>query len=367
MSDPATIVAYVSGHGYGHAARTGLVLRALQHQAPEVRIVVRTSTPAWMFPDQAVCVQTVVDVGIVQVDSLTPLIDETVSRAIAFERERPRLAATECAALTPLRPLLIVGDIPPLAFDVAAELGVPGVAIGNFSWSWIYRHIGSSRPEVEEIVEKTEASEARATRLLRLPLHDAMASFRTIEDAPLIAHVSHADRVAMRRRMLANAGRREEGGPLALLSFGGMGIHRLDLKLLANTPDVTFVLPARPPGELPPNLIVCPEELIPYHDLLASCDVVLMKPGYGTVADCLVNRVPMVYATRPGFAEEAILVEAMQDLGRAAFVAPEDLYQGRVGDAIAQALSMKRVWAIVPEDGAATIARRLIELGDQER
>jgi len=35
-------------------------------------------------------------------------------------------------------PALIVSDIAPMAFDVAQKLGVPGVAIANFSWDWIY-------------------------------------------------------------------------------------------------------------------------------------------------------------------------------------------------------------------------------------
>jgi UDP:flavonoid glycosyltransferase YjiC (YdhE family) len=303
-----------------------------------------------------------VDVGIVQVDSLTPLIDETVTRAIAFERERPRLVEAECGVLAELAPSLIIGDIPPLAFDVAARLGVPGIAIGNFAWSWIYRQIGRDRPEVEEIVERTAASEAQASLLLRLPLHDAMASFPRIEEAPLIAHFSHADRAATRRTML-ESGARADDQPLALLSFGGMGIQRLELMRLAETPHVTFVLPVRPEGAIPPNLLICPEEVVPYHDLFAACDVVVMKPGYGTVADCLANRVPMVYATRPGFAEEAILVDAMHQLGRAAFVPPEELYAGRIGPAIEAVLALSDSWAPVAPDGAEQIARRLLALG----
>ena len=33
---------------------------------------------------------------------------------------------------------LIVADIPPMAGDIAAVLGVPCIAIANFTWDWIY-------------------------------------------------------------------------------------------------------------------------------------------------------------------------------------------------------------------------------------
>jgi len=382
VTSQPTIVAYISGHGYGHGARTGLVLREVQKLAPAVRIVVRSTTPDWLYPRTATCVRTTVDVGVIQIDSLSPLIDETVTRAYAFEQERPALVALERDALAPLDPVLVLSDIPPLAFDVAVELGVPSVAIGNFSWDWIYRHLGSDRPEVDEIVERIRKSEARASVLLRLPLHDEMAAFPRIEDVPLVAHISHADRSETRRRIMAAArgesleahappppstsSRGADGEHIALLSFGGMGIQRLDLMALARTPEVTFVLSSPPTSRIPDNVLVVTDETLPYHDLLAACDVVVMKPGYGTVADCLANRVPMVYATRPGFQEEGILIEAMHREGRAAWVSTDDLFAGTLGPAIRAALALSDPWCEISEGGAEIIARRVLRTANIE-
>ena len=36
---------------------------------------------------------------------------------------------------------LVVGDVPPLAFEAAAEAGVDSVAVANFSWDWIYERM----------------------------------------------------------------------------------------------------------------------------------------------------------------------------------------------------------------------------------
>lgn len=139
-----------------------------------------------------------------------------------------------------------------------------------------------------------------------------------------------------------------------------MGLQRMDLHVLARTPGVTFFLPSMPWTGIPENVLVCTEETVPYHDLLAACDVIVMKPGYGTVADCLANRVPMVYSTRPGFEEEGLLVRAMHEDGRAAYLPTEDLYEGRIGSAIEAALSCANPWRTIRDDGHEWIARRLL-------
>jgi len=360
MRPNPTVVAYVSGHGYGHAARTGLILKAMRKLMPSVHIVVRSSTPAWMFPTDTVCIPVAVDVGVIQVDSLTPLIDETVARAYAFEIERPSLVEAETQAIAPLDPNVIISDIPALGFDVAARLGVPSIAIGNFGWDWIYHHIGSVRPELDELVARIADSESRANLLLRLPLHEPMAAFPRKEDVPLVAHPSDANRAKTRRRILTGRGKVAGETRLALLSFGGMGLRSLDLRALARSAQTTFVLPTAAPGRVPENVIAYPADLL-YHDVLAACDAVIMKPGYGTVADCLANRVPMVYATRPGFEEERILVSAMHELGRAARISNDDLYAGILEPAIEEAVSQSSPWCEVPRDASERIAQRILD------
>ena len=59
-------------------------------------------------------------------------------RATAFYRDLDRRAALEAAELQRVDARLVVGDIPPLAFAAAARARVPSVALGNFTWDWIY-------------------------------------------------------------------------------------------------------------------------------------------------------------------------------------------------------------------------------------
>jgi L-arabinokinase len=264
--------------------------------------------------------------------------------------------AAEVDALRRLRPAAIVADIPPLAFDVAAAIGVPSLAIGNFSWDWIYTHLGSPHPEVDAVVASIQTSERRATLLLRLPFHDEMEAFPRQEDVPLLANVSGADRGDTRRRLGLAQGR-----PVVLLSYGGFALQRLDPARFGAVPDVTFVTTTLLAEPVPDNLVILPLQSDGYQELLAACDAVMMKPGYGTVADCMGNRVPMIYTRRAGFAEEAVLVDAMERYGRAVSLAADDLFAGRIRPAIEHALALQTPWAPMRLDGAALIARRILQ------
>ena len=136
------IVFYISGHGFGHASRQIELIRELRAQRPDVRIVVRTAVPRWMFApivDPAVHIQEFeTDPGVVQFDSLSLDEEQTARDAARFYAAFDQRVTTEAGLIRGLNANLIVGDIPPLACAAAERAGVPCVAIGNFTWDWIY-------------------------------------------------------------------------------------------------------------------------------------------------------------------------------------------------------------------------------------
>jgi UDP:flavonoid glycosyltransferase YjiC (YdhE family) len=151
-------------------------------------------------------------------------------------------------------------------------------------------------------------------------------------------------------------------GTVVLISYGGFALDRLEPALLGAIREVTFVMTAPPSGPLPANIVALPLQAEGYRDLLAACDAVMMKPGYGTVADCMANRVPMIYTRRPGFGEESVLVSAMERFGRAVSLPPDELFAGQIRPAIERALNLTTPWAPMRLDGAAEIARRILKV-----
>jgi predicted glycosyltransferase len=132
---PATLLYYVSGHGYGHARRSAEVIRALRAAAPDVNVYVRTSAPAHLFANLATGPVTApfIDVPVVERDALSIDWRATVGAAADVLRRRRALVAREVEAVRELDPSLVVADVPFLAGDLAAALGVPCVAVSNFT------------------------------------------------------------------------------------------------------------------------------------------------------------------------------------------------------------------------------------------
>src|ERR1041385_56569 len=82
------IVFYISGHGFGHTSRSVELIKAILAARPQTPIVVKTSTPAWLFetiPGTSVSVVPFeADTGITQHDSVSMDERDSLRRAFAF-------------------------------------------------------------------------------------------------------------------------------------------------------------------------------------------------------------------------------------------------------------------------------------------
>jgi len=336
------IAFYISGHGFGHASRSIELIRALLGTQPDVRIIVRTAAPQWLFDVAGVRVEyrTVEpDVGMTQRDAVTMDVAETTRRARAFYGTFAQRADDEAAFLASARVDLVLSDIPPLAHAAAARAGVASIAIGNFTWDWIYDAYATFERDAPGVTRTIRDAYALADRALRLPLHGGFATFTTITDIPFIARrASRAPEDT--RRILGIPGDR----PFVLASFGGYGLD-VPYDEIARRERLTVLAPA---AALAPPLA--------YPDVVAAADVVLTKPGYGIISECIASETPMLYTSRGQFAEYDVMVAEMPRMLRCRFIPPDDLRAGRwrahVDAVLAQAQPPERAGV----DGAAVAA-----------
>jgi hypothetical protein len=346
-----TVALYVSGHGFGHAVRCSLVAEALLKRG--ARVLVRTDAPAWLFPGEVEDVQgPPVDVGVVQRGGLELDIDATRQQWTSFAACLQARAEREAAMLQQTGAEGVLADVPPLAFEAASRAGLPALGVTNFGWDWIY----AAWPGFEPIIERIQAAYARADCLLRLPLSshapDAFAAFPRIEDVPPIARRATRRRQEVRGELGLPADRQ-----VILLSFGGFHASGLDLDALAEWREYLFLV-SGPTDSRAPNVRQLPGQQVDYASLLAACDAVVTKPGYGIVADCLANQVPVVYTDRGPFREYDVLARGLESLGRARYAPQADVLAGRLGphlDAL-RAVTTPWAWADQPLDGADRVA-----------
>jgi hypothetical protein len=333
------IVFYVSGHGFGHASRDIELIGALRAHRPDLRIVVRTTASRWLFDltlGSPVEFQEVeCDTGVVQRDSLRLDPVETMRRAEAFYRTFPARVAHEAHALEATEAALVLTDMPPLGCAAATAAGIPAIAVGNFTWDWIYESYAEHLAPRSALLATMRHAYSGTSLALRLPMWGGFGAMPSgsIVDLPLIARRSRLSRAESRRGLGLPDDRR-----LALVSFGGYGVNQLNLDRI-EIPGWTLVT-SGPPGVREPaphagvSRIVLDETAVyrsgfRYEDLVAACDVVVTKPGYGIIAECAANRTAILYTSRGDFAEYDVLVREMPRMVRSCFFPQDDLFAGR--------------------------------------
>jgi predicted glycosyltransferase len=148
---------------------------------------------------------------------------------------------------------------------------------------------------------------------------------------------------------------------VVLLSFGAFDVPGLDLLRLGGLKEYVFVVtPPLNVACLPANVLGLNELPADYVSLLAACDVVVTKPGYGIAADCLANRVAMLFADRGPFREYDVLAEALPRLGRARHIPRQDLLRADLGPHLDALLQSDARWIEQPMNGAEVVADRVV-------
>lgn len=345
---------YITGHGFGHATRMAAVASLLAERVPGLQLTLVTTVPESLFRLNLSVPfrlrRRALDVGVIQHDSLR--LDPAATLA-AYARLLERLPATTREEADFLRTEavdLVVADIPPAAFPVARRAGRPAVGISNFSWDWIYAEYVRDLPEYERLLQAIRDAYGQADLFLRLPFHGPCDAFKVIRDIPMIARRSRRSREEVRGLLGVNGTR-----PVVLLSFGGFEVQGIDFDRVETLHDYCFLVTQPPPRPVR-NVRVVTLGALKYEDVVAQADIVLTKPGYGIVSDCLANRTPVLYTSRGEFAEYAPLVEGLERFGIAAFMENRDLLSGNWRSGLEALLQRSGAWADLPANGAEVAA-----------
>ena len=391
-----TVAFYISGHGFGHASRTIEVINAMLARRGDLRIVIRTSAPKWLFertvgsgseapglrgprradfgrwgafsrgnPVEYHEFET--DTGIAQIDSLHLDEHETLRRARVFMDTFDARVVREVDFLLTHEVALVVADIPPLGIAAGHSAGIPAVGLSNFTWDWIYAGYEGAR----DLADRLGQIYATARSALRLPMHGGFETFPTVIDLPFVARRSSREPSATRRALQL-----PESERLALVSFGGYGLNGLDLEALTRLEGHVALLSAQSPmGELPAalrngrrgSLLPFDERAMyaagfRYEDLVRAADIVITKPGYGIISECIANDTALLYTSRGRFVEYDVLVSEMPRFLRARYISHDDLFAGRWDRHLDALLAQAQPPEIPSVNGAETAAKLLLDM-----
>jgi UDP:flavonoid glycosyltransferase YjiC (YdhE family) len=236
------------------------------------------------------------------------------------------------------------------------------VAIANFTWDWIYEWHDAIR-DAPGVLERIRHGYRLATIALRLPFSPPLDVFLRVESLPLVARIPSVSRASTRRALGLHPSRK-----VALLSFGGYGLQRLDIAGLDCLDEWMVLLTDRIASAAPvsPSVVFLPESVfasgLRYEDLVAASDVVVTKPGYGILSECATAGTAVLYTSRGHFREYDVLVAEMPRVLRCRFLSQEALFAGQwrsaLEDVLAQPAPPERMEPTGAERAAAVICER---------
>lgn len=202
------------------------------------------------------------------------------------------LVTMESERLRRALPDLILSNVAYVPLAAAARAGIPGVAMSSLNWADMFAHYLGDRPGAADILADMRRAYGQATWFLRC----CPAQVMTVPNLRDIGPIGRPG-VDRRGEMKVGHGRR-----IGLIAFGGID-HSLPL---VDWPELPGWLWLSSLNDLPerPDLMPWREAGIDsFTDVIASVDVVVTKPGYGTFTEAGMSGTPVLYLPRPDWPE----------------------------------------------------------------
>jgi hypothetical protein len=329
----------ISGHGYGHAAQVVPVLNALGALVPDLTAILRTTVPASFFRDRLTIQWTLSpapqDIGCIQDGPLKIDINATWAAHHHFHETWDTRLSNEVAAMQAASPALVIADTPYLAIEAGSQAQIPTVALANFTWDLVLKeYCRVSDHSHLQLIQCIRGSYAKADLALRITPAPGIDAFSSMIDIGPIASPSSPERDRLASVLALTPNERT-----VLVGFGGIPLISLPLEHMEQLRPYRFLFD----GPVPPGYSrIHSTTTLPFSfkTLLASVDVIMTKPGYGTIVEAVALQQPIIYVRRYNFVDEPPLVDYLHHYGRSVELSLDDFFQGRWEQAIRRVIDL---------------------------
>ena len=339
--------ASISHHGLGHLAQTAPILYALHGQAaaivvqsalPLARLQARLPQPFVHNPEAA-------ETAFVMFDALR--VDVAASRAAfaAFHHDWPQRVDALARELERQRVDVVLANVAYLPLAAAARVGLRAYAVCSLNWADIYAHYVGRDTVWQTMLEAYAGARSffRPTPAMPMPW------LENAETVGVLAQPGVNRRGEMAERLKLDNTRR-----MWLVGMGGFGWEAAP-DLLPQRPNTVWLLPDDwPAGHN--DMYRFSQAGMDFADVLASCDGLFTKPGYGSFAEAATQGLDVLYLSRPDWPESPALTDWLHANTRARAVMPQRADLAKALDDIAAQPKPPRPTA----DGAATIRTRFL-------
>jgi hypothetical protein len=328
MGNRPHLLVFISAHGFGHVAQTAPVLNALHARMPELRMTVRSLAPLNHLLSRIRApfehLREPGDIGMLMSSALDVRVTETAAAYQDLHREWESSVYSEARRLSELAPDFVLSNVGYLPLAGAQRIGIPCAAMCSLNWKDIYAHYCGGIPGSQAISEQIRLAYAQANAFLRATPGMAMTYLPNRVMIGPVAEVGRNRRDEIDIRL--GLGREEK---LALISLGGIA-SRLPIETWPRLPGVRWLVQADWHVAHPDATTIESLEM-DFGDILASSDVLICKPGYGSFVEAACSGVPVLYVCRPDWPETPCLTEWLAQHGRAREITRQQAETGALG------------------------------------
>lgn len=338
MKQPHLLIC-ISGHGFGHVAQTAPVLNALKQLMPNLRLTIRSSIPLGhlrsRIPHEFHYVHEAVDPGMQMVSALEVDVNASFKSYAEFHADWQTRIETESKLIAELAPDVVLTNVAYLPLEGAARLEVPAIAMCSLNWVDIFRDFCGDMPGAAGILEQMEQAYRHPQAFLRLtpamrmpwveqqrtvgPVAQPRSSQRDLIDAKLGLSVKHQ---------------------LVLVSMGGIAMQ-FPVDAWPQIANVLWLVPDSWETQRKDCISVGSLDM-DFSDVLASCDLLLTKPGYGSFVEAACAGVPVLYVQREAWPEQDELINWLNQYGRCDELSAEQLQTGEFSEGLLELLGQEK-------------------------
>ncbi|MBK5967631.1 MULTISPECIES: hypothetical protein [Thiorhodovibrio] len=329
----------VTAHGYGHLAQVAPVIHALRQRLPALRVTLQGNlnpeVVRYRLPAGVEQVAHAADVALPMDNPLQVRWEQGLALYQAFEADYDRHLAHQIALLEDARPDLLLADIPWLPLDAARQLGIPAAGLCSLNWLDILQQspVGERLPKA--VTARLQSAYAGAKLFIRPAPSMAMPWLENSIAVGPIAEQRPRDPKGLRKQLGLAQDQR-----LILMQFGGTGTLALDPEPLARARMQLLTADPGIPASSTVSRIGGPG--LGMLEVLASCDAMITKPGYGSFAEAACHGIPVLYVPRDDWPETQALIDWLRHQVPTDVIATERLARGDIVEPLETLLEQTR-------------------------
>ncbi|WP_322907581.1 hypothetical protein [Paenibacillus campi] len=314
LHEDLTVIAYyVSDYGYGHAARSIAVIRKLLADSPvPLHLVINCGKALGFLYESLQPFQGGHQLEFRTIRSDTGYVLQPNSIAADVEGLQKQYrhdmslfdeqVTRECDFLQRCRVQLVITDISPVPIVAAARAGIESLGISNFTWYTAYRDM--LEPDELNVLR---AAYAQMDHFIGLAgcAEPAWGCKDRIQTG-FFCRQPDEQEVKRIRRKLASDGRQ-----IVFFALGmSIEVEQLESLPIWDSENVSFIVSSNMTIERD-HIYRIPPDYSESQNYVAAADLVITKPGWGTIGEAIVLNKPLLLLNRSQFYEDRHTLDAI--------------------------------------------------------